>query len=102
MAPPAEELGWLVLVGLIVLVLVLLAIGKWYPGSGAEQLDWKPTRSAEQEVELELQDVDQMIEAQNARRRATGRPEITEDEVQERVAEDQRWLSEWSRRPDGE
>ena len=65
---------------------IFLAIGKWYPGSGAEQLDWKPTRSYETEVQLEMDDVDQMIEAQNERRRRTGRPELSEDEVRAEVA----------------
>ena len=67
--------------GLLFLFLVFLAIGKWYPGSGAEQLDWKPTRSVETEVELELDDIDQMLEAQNERRRRRGLPDRTEDEV---------------------
>ena len=49
-------------------------------------MDWKPTRSPELEAELELDDVDQMIEAQNARRRASGRPEITEDDVHAEAA----------------
>jgi hypothetical protein len=70
--------------GLIVLG-IFLAIGKWYPGSGAEQLDWKPTRSYEDEVELEVQDIDQMLEAQNERRRRSGRAELTEDDVQAEV-----------------
>jgi hypothetical protein len=69
---------------------IFLAIGKWYPGSGADVLDWKPTRSYEDEVELELQDVDQMLEAQNERRRRSGRPEITEDDIRAGVDADQR------------
>ena len=79
---------------IVVVVLIFLAIGKWYPGSGAEQVDWRPTRSPELEAELELQDVDQMIEAQNVRRRATGRPEISEEEVRAQVEEDERWREE--------
>ena len=75
--------------GLIVLG-IFLAIGKWYPGSGAEQLDWKPTRSYEDEVELEMQDVDQMLEAQNERRRRSGRPELSEDEIRAEVDDAQR------------
>src|SRR5438046_2613188 len=71
---------------LVAMVLVFLAIGKWYPGSGADVLDWKPTRSVETEVELEQDDVQQMIEAQNERRRRTGRPERSEDEVRADVA----------------
>ena len=79
---------------LAAIFLIFLAIGKWYPGSGAEQVDWRPTRSPEVEAELELDDVDQMLEAQNARRRASGRPELTEDEVRSQVEEDERWRRE--------
>jgi hypothetical protein len=82
----------------IVVVAIFLAIGKWYPGSGAEQVDWRPTRSPELEAELELDDVDQMLEAQNARRRATGRRELTEDDVRRQVAEDERWRAELRRK----
>jgi hypothetical protein len=71
---------------LALLVLFVLVLGKWYPGSGAEVLDWKPTRSYEDEVRLELEDIDQMIEAQNERRRRTGRAEITEDQVRAEIA----------------
>jgi hypothetical protein len=78
--------------GLLFLFLVFAALGKWYPGSGAEQLDWKPTRSIETEIQLELDDVDQMIEAQNERRRRTGRPERSEDDVRAEVEAAQREL----------
>jgi hypothetical protein len=78
----------------VAVLLVLLALGKYAPGSGAEQLDWKPTRSLETEIQLELDDVDQMIEAQNERRRRTGRPERSEDDVRAEVEEAQRALEE--------
>jgi hypothetical protein len=81
-----DEFAWLVAGSLIAGVLILLAIGKWYPGSGAEQVDWKPTRAVELEVELELDDVAQMLEANNERRRASGRPELTEDGLREELA----------------
>jgi hypothetical protein len=87
-----------VLFSLIVGIGILLALGRWYPGSGAEQVDWRPTRSPELEVELELDDVDQMLAAQNERRRATGRPERTEEDVRIQVAEDERWREELRRR----
>jgi hypothetical protein len=77
---------------------ILLALGKWYPGSGAEQVDWRLTRSPEVEAELELDDVDQMLEAQNERRRASGRPERTEEDVRRQVAEDERWREELRQR----
>jgi hypothetical protein len=85
-----DEFAWLVLGAIVVFGAALLALGKWYPGSGAEQVDWKPTRSVEQEIELELEDVAQMIEAQNVRRRADGRPELTEEQVRADVAERER------------
>src|SRR3954453_22355910 len=78
--------------GLLFLIVVLLALGKWYPGSGAEQLDWKPTRSVETEIELELDDIDQMLEAQNERRRRRGQAERTEDDVRAEVAAQEREL----------
>ena len=73
-----DEFSVFVLGALVVAGAIFFAIGKYYPGSGAEQVDWRPTRSPELEAELELDDVDQMLEAQNERRRASGRPEITE------------------------
>jgi hypothetical protein len=93
-----DEFAIFVLFGFVVAVGILLALGRWYPGSGAEQVDWRPTRSPEVEAELELDDVDQMLEAQNARRRASGRPERTEDDLRAQVAEDERWREELRRR----
>ena len=84
--------------GLAAMVLIFLALGKWYPGSGAEQLDWKPTRSVETEIELELDDVDQMLEAQNERRRRRGQPERTEEDVRAEVAAHEREMKERSER----
>ena len=75
---------------LLALVGVLLLIGRYYPGSGAEQLDWKPARSHEDEIALELEDIDQMLEAQNERRRRTGRTEITEDQIRSEIHAEER------------
>ena len=74
------------LVAALVVVLVLLA--RAYPGSGADLLDWKPTRSYETEAMLELEDVQQMIDAQNAYRRKRGAPELTEDDANRMAQED--------------
>ena len=98
-----DEFGVFIFFALLVVVLILLALGKWYPGSGAEQVDWKPTRSPELEAELELDDVQQMLDAQNERRRRSGRPEITEEDVEAQVREDERWRADQLdriRRPD--
>jgi hypothetical protein len=79
----------IVLGGIGIVVLVLVLIGRFYPGTGADILDWRPTRSYETEIELEMQDVEQMIEAQNRYRRQRGEPELTEDEVRENVAREE-------------
>lgn len=70
------------------LVVALLLLGRFYPGSGAEQIDWKPTRSAEVEVQNEIDDLDQMLAATNARRRARGKPELTEDSIAQEIAKE--------------
>src|SRR3954454_5909896 len=91
--------------GLLFLFLVFLAIGKWYPGSGAEQLDWKTTRSGETQVELELDGIDQILEPQNERRRRRGLPDRTEDDVRADVAATEREIQERAadhHRPRGE
>jgi len=75
--------------GLVLIFLALLLLARVVPGSGAQVLDWKPTRSYEAEAELELDDIDQMLEAQNARRRASGRAEMTMDDVDRLVKEDE-------------
>ncbi len=72
------------------LVIALLLLGRLYPGSGAEQLDWRPTRSAELEVANEIDDLDQLLEATNRRRRARGKPEHTEDSIAVSLAQDTR------------
>ncbi len=75
------------LVGFIVLVLVLLA--RAYPGSGADLVDWRPTRSYEDEARLEGQDIQQMIEAQNEMRRRRGERELTRADASRMAREDE-------------
>lgn len=75
------------------LVIWLLVLGRYYPGSGADVVDWRPTRSVDVEVELELRDVAEMLEAQNRRRRARGQAELTEEGMEQRVADDRRELA---------
>ena len=85
-----------VAVGILLLILFVVAIGKWYPGSGADVLASKPTRSYEDEIQLELDDIDQMLEAQNERRRRSGRPELTEEGMRAEVDAAQRQLKQRS------
>jgi hypothetical protein len=77
-------LGTLALVVLMVGLLVL--IGHFYPGSNADLIDWKPTRSPEVEAQNEIEDVQQMLEAQNEMRRRRGAGERSERELREEVA----------------
>ena len=81
-------LGTLAALGFMVGVLVL--VGHFYPGSSADIVDWKPTRSPEVEVQNEIDDIRQMMEAQNEMRRRRGVPEMTEADLQASVAEDER------------
>ncbi len=74
-----------VFVGLLAFIILL---GIFYPGTGAEQLGWKPTRSRGVEAQNEIDDLDQMLEAANARRRKRGDAELTEDTMFARVQED--------------
>jgi hypothetical protein len=76
------------LLALLFVILVLLARA-FQDHSVAELLDWKPTRSYETEAELELDDVQQMIDAQNEYRRRRGAEEITEEDVERQAREDQ-------------
>ena len=71
----------IVLGGIAIVVGLLVLLAKLYPGTGADLLDWGPARSYEHEVELEMQYIDQMIEAQNAYRRRRGERELSEDEI---------------------
>jgi hypothetical protein len=75
--------------GLLIIVGLLVLLARLYPGTGADLLDWGPSRSYEHEIELEMQDVEQMLEAQNAYRRKRGEREITEDEFRDGVVRDE-------------
>jgi hypothetical protein len=69
---------------------VLVLVGHYYPGTSTDLVDWKPTRSPELEVQNEIDDVRQMMDAQNEMRRRRGAPEMTEADLQAKVAEDER------------
>lgn len=69
-----------------VMVGVLVVIGHFYPGTNADLIDWKPTRSPEVEAQNEIDDVQQMLEAQNEMRRRRGAEERSEQELRDEVA----------------
>jgi len=69
----------------LLIVGVLVLIDHFYTGNNAELLDWKPTRSAEVETQNEVDDVQQMLEAQNEMRRRRGAQERSEQELRSEV-----------------
>jgi hypothetical protein len=85
----------LLLLGTVAVVLfivgVLVVVGRLYPGDDRELVDWFPTRSPAVEVQNEIDDVRQMLEAQNEMRRRRGAPELTEADIEARVRDDERW-----------
>jgi hypothetical protein len=68
------------------LIGVLLVVGHFYPGSSADLVDWKPTRSPQVEAQNEIDDVQQMIDAQNEMRRRRGLAERDEQQLRQEVA----------------
>jgi hypothetical protein len=76
-------------------VVAVLLLGVYSQRSPREFLDWKPTRSPEVEAQNELDDVAQMIAAQNEMKRRRGAAEITEEEIEERVRADREQLRRW-------
>jgi hypothetical protein len=76
-----DPFALIMLGGVAALLIALLLIGRFYPGSGADQLDWRPTRAPEVEAQNEIDDLDQMREAINRKRRARGQAELTEEDL---------------------
>lgn len=71
----------------IVLGSIALALGAFIllgifntPGTGSEQLGWKTTHQRDEtQAVRDAEDLEQMLEAANVRRRARGEPELTID-----------------------
>ena len=82
----------LVLVGgLAALILWSWLLGKYYPGSGLEQVGLRSAREiTETRESLEAEDLQQMLAAHNARRKARGEREVTVADLELRVMEDVR------------
>jgi hypothetical protein len=70
------------------LVLWILVLAK-FSGRGLEQVDWKsPREVTESRDALEAEDLTQMLEAHNARRRRRGEGEVTVEELEVRVLQE--------------
>lgn len=80
----------LLTLGMLALMIgVLVLIGHFYQGSSADLVDWKPTRSPEVEAQNEIDDVRQMLEAQNEMRRRRGAPDVDEGRLRAEVEEEE-------------
>jgi len=76
--------------GIVAMILWVLLVGKLSPGSGMEQLGLRSGREVMETREaLEAEDLDQMLQAANARRRARGEKEVTVEELELQVLSDQ-------------
>ena len=80
---------------LLFFLLLVLFLGAFSKRSALDILDWKPARSPEAEAQNEVDDIAQMIEAQNELKRRRGVPEISEEEIEARVREDREQLRRW-------
>jgi hypothetical protein len=80
---------------LLFFVVVPILLGLFSQRSPRDYLDWKPTRSPEAEIENDIDDVEQMLEAQNAIRRRRGRPELTEEDFEAKVRADHEEMRRW-------
>jgi hypothetical protein len=80
----------IVVVGaLVALIVWVWLLGKYYPGSGLEQVGLRSAREiTESRESLEAEDLTQMLEAHNARRRRRGEAEVTVADLELRVMND--------------
>jgi hypothetical protein len=79
-------------------VIFVLLLGLFSKRSAIDILDWKPTRSPEVETQNDIDDVAQMIAAQNDLRRKRGLPERDEEEIEASVRRHRAELAEQRRR----
>ena len=79
----------IILSGVVVLVVSVWLLGRFYPGSGLEQVGLRSARQiVETREELEAEDLQQMLAATNERRRARGEAAITEAEFRAQLDAD--------------
>ena len=66
---------------LLSMVFIIVFVAHVSQRRDVELVDWKPTRSPEVEAQNEIDDVRQMVEAQNEMRRRRGAPELDENRL---------------------
>jgi transcription initiation factor TFIIIB Brf1 subunit/transcription initiation factor TFIIB len=73
--------------GLAVVIAAVWLVGRFYPGSGLDQLGLKSAREiVETREALEAEDLEQMLGAHNARRAARGERAVTAEDMELDVA----------------
>jgi hypothetical protein len=80
----------IVLLGaLAALIIWVWLLGRYFPGSGLEQVGLRSAREITEDREaLEAEDLSQMLAAHNERRRRRGQPEVTVADLELQVHED--------------
>ncbi len=74
---------------LAALILWVWLLGRYFPGSGLEQVGLRSARTITEDREaLEAEDLSQMLAAHNERRRRRGKPEVTVGELERQVMSD--------------
>jgi hypothetical protein len=77
------------IVAFVAFVLWVAVLGRHAPGSGLEQLGLRSANEiSERRASLEADDLAEMVEARNARRRARGEAEVSADDIEMQVMAD--------------
>lgn len=75
--------------GVLAIALAVWLLGKYYPGSGLEQVGLSSAREImETREELEAEDLQQLLCAHNARRRARGELEVSAEDYERGVMQE--------------
>jgi hypothetical protein len=87
--PAVDPFAVIIFSAVAVIVVSVWLVGRYYPGSGLEQVGLRSAREiSETRESLEAEDLEQMIAAHNARRRARGEAEVTSADLELQVAND--------------
>lgn len=88
-SPPVDSFALVLIAGLAILVLWVWILGRANQGRGMESFGLRSARQiTEDREEMEAEDLAQMLEAHNARRRRRGEADVTVADLERRVMED--------------
>jgi hypothetical protein len=84
-----DPFALVLIAALVAFVLWVVVLGRYAPGSGLDQLGLRTGNEiSEHRASLEADDLAQMIEARNARRRARGETEVSADDLEMQIMAD--------------